>query len=322
MSRTPPARRAFTLIELLVVIAIIAVLVGLLLAAVQKVREAAARAKCQNHLKQLALAAHNYEATHGRFPVGLVPVTDPPTGYRDKTNLWVEMLPQIEQSPLKGRWDSADYRSNFAGGISATTAVVIPIMVCPSDSLPGPVAHFQFSPPYDWFNGYWAYSSYGGNGGTLAFDWGNPGPRDGVFYTGSRTRIADITDGTAGTFLLGERYHRDSEFDARTTADPDLKDMGPMSLWGVWASAYNEAGSVADVTMSAAVPINYQVSTAPSPGGPDWLVGRLNAYGSGHPGGTNFALADGSVRFVRDSISPQQLKALSTRAGGEVVEVP
>lgn len=318
----PRRARGFTLVELLVVIAIIGVLVSLLMPAVQAAREAARRIQCQNHLKQLALAAHNYESSHNHFPIGLVAVDDPPTSYRNKTNLWVELLPELEQSSLKGRWDYTDFRRNFQGGTAATTAVVLPVMVCPSDPLPGPVAHFQFSPPYDWFNGYWAYSSYAGNGGTFAFDWGNPGPRDGVFYTGSRTRVLDITDGTSNTFLLGERYHRDPDFDARTAADANFKEMGPMTLWGVWASAYHEGGSVADVTLSAAVPINYLASASPAPGGPDWLVGRLNAYGSGHPGGANFAFADGSVRFARDTSSLPLLRTLSTRAGGEVVVAP
>ena len=317
-----PRRHAFTLIELLVVIAIIAVLIGLLLASVQKVRAAAARAKCQNNLKQLALATHNYHDSHGRFPVGLVPVNDPPTNFRNKTNLWVELLPELEQSPLKGRWDLTDYRKNFAGGTAATTAVVLPLMICPSDPLPGPVARFQFNPPYDWYSGYWASSSYAGNGGTVTVGGENPAPKDGVFYIGSRTRILDLTDGTTNTFLLGERYHQDPEFDRRCAADPGLVDYGPFTTWGVWASAYSEFSSTADVMLSTAVPINFLSTSPPVPGGLDWLFGRLNAYGSGHPGGANFAFADGSVRFVRDSLPLPQLRALSTRAGGEVVELP
>lgn len=315
-------RLAFTLIELLTVMGIIAVLASLFLAAVQHVRAAAHRMQCQNNLRQLAIAAHNFESAHGNFPVGLVAVDDPPTRFRDRTNLWVEALPFIEQSPLKGRWDYSDYRKNFQGGTAATTAVAIPVMLCPSDVLSEQVSHFQFSPPYDWYNGYWAKSSYGGNGGTLTVADNVPNPTNGVFYNGSRTRTRDLTDGMSQTFLFGERYHRDSEFDIRTAGDPALAEYGPLALWGVWASAYSDWSSSADTMLSSAVPINYLASSPPAPSGLHWIDARLNAYGSGHTGGANFAFADGSVKFVSDSIPLEQLQALSTRSGSEVVEQP
>jgi prepilin-type N-terminal cleavage/methylation domain-containing protein/prepilin-type processing-associated H-X9-DG protein len=315
-------RPAFTLVELLVVIAIIAVLIGLVLPAVQAVRQAAARATCQNNLKQLALAAHHHETSHGHFPVGLVPVDDPPTGYRDKTNLWVELLPYVEQSPLKGRWDYTDYRNNFAGGTAATTAVVIPIMVCPSDQLPSAVHHLQPPPPWDWFTGHFGLSSYGGNAGTLAVapDWSGPVPADGMFHRLSPVRHGEVTDGTSNTLLLGERSHTDPEYDRLTQRyDPNFY---PLAGFGAWASAFDHTGSLLDVTLSSAVPINYRVPPGSTWEDSDWEILRLNAFGSGHPGGANFALADGSVRFVRDTITLQQLRALGTRAGGEVVEGP
>ena len=130
------ARRGFTLIELLVVIAIIAILIGLLLPAVQKVREAASRMSCQNNLKQIALAAHNYHDATGRFPTGArlpVDVGGTPSG---GTNVWVELLPYFEQDNLYKKWDSNDNRNNVAGGRNATQAQVIKILLCPSDPLP------------------------------------------------------------------------------------------------------------------------------------------------------------------------------------------
>ena len=118
MRATPDAgrRAAFTLIELLVVIAIIAVLIGLLLPAVQKVREAAARINCSNNLKQLALAAHHYHLDREHFPPGVVPVGSAANRFTGATTLWVELLPYVEQRDLHRRWDYADFRRNVAGG--------------------------------------------------------------------------------------------------------------------------------------------------------------------------------------------------------------
>jgi prepilin-type N-terminal cleavage/methylation domain-containing protein len=141
---TTARRRGFTLIELLVVIAIIAVLIGLLLPAVQKVRAAANRISCSNNLHQIAMAAQNYQGDHGRFPVGVhlpVPVSGQPTG---GTNLWVELLPYIEQDNLYRRWDN-DNSNNVAGGTNATSAQILKILLCPSDPLPKLVV--QVPPP-------------------------------------------------------------------------------------------------------------------------------------------------------------------------------
>jgi prepilin-type N-terminal cleavage/methylation domain-containing protein/prepilin-type processing-associated H-X9-DG protein len=322
IARTP--RRAFTLIELLVVIAIIAVLIGLLLSAVQKVRAAAARAQCLNHLKQLALAMHNHHDTHGWFPTGLVPVDDPPTNYRGKTNLWVGLLPFIEQDNLQRNWDLLDYRRNIAGGEKALSAQVIKILVCPADPLPRPVNYLPPIPGYEWMSGHYAIGSYGGNGGTRSMSAMVPSivpeSRDGVFYTGSRVRISDIRDGTSTTVLLGERSHLDPLYD-RLTAEYEPA-FYPLASFGGWAAALHPQGSLADVLLGAAVPINYRVPAGSGGGDATWLDLRLMAFGSGHPGGANFAFADGSVRFVRDSLPLAQLRALCTIAGGEVAEVP
>jgi prepilin-type processing-associated H-X9-DG protein/prepilin-type N-terminal cleavage/methylation domain-containing protein len=313
-------RVAFSLIELLVAISIIAILVALLLSAVQQAREAARRTSCLSNIRQQALAMHHFHDAYERFPVGLVAADV--NQYDGTTNLWIEALPYFEGINVQQKWDYSDYRNNLAGGKSATTAIVLPLLLCPSDPLSDPVQFLQLSPPHDWFTGFYGLSSYGGNGGTLAFNWGSPVPEDGIFFAHSRVRMADVTDGTSSTLLVGERLHADREFD-RLTAIHDPESY-PLRGWGSWASAFHPDGSLADVTLSTVTSINYRV---PFQSGPptwdlDWLTLRLNAYGSGHPGGANFAFADGSVRLVSDQIEFRQLQGLSTRCGNEVVELP
>ena len=123
-----------------------------------------------------------------------------------------------------------------------------------------------------------------------------------------------MTDGTSNTFLFGERSHRDKEFDFTTRYS--FPDYYPLAGWGKWANfCYPEHH-----LLSTQVPINYQ--TPPWPATEAQVGDRLSAFGSGHPGGANFALVDGSVRFVSDRTNLAILRALSTRNGGEVVDPP
>jgi prepilin-type N-terminal cleavage/methylation domain-containing protein/prepilin-type processing-associated H-X9-DG protein len=316
---------AFTLVELLVVIAIIAVLLGLLLPAVQKVREAANRIQCTNNLKQLALAALHHHDARGRFPNGLHTVETANAGYANGTCWEVELLPYVEQDNLKNRWDYADFRNNVAGGRNATTAQVLPVLLCPSDLLPDPVCFVAVSPQYPQYayaSGFYGLSSYGGNAGKRSF----PGPkkltRDGIFWWDSRVGLRDVTDGASTTFLFGERSHLDPEFDRLALAyNPPFYPLGKS---GKWAAVFaTGGGSLPERLLSTPVPINYRVPAGTTP--EEFLDpygaqnNRLCAFGSGHPGGANFALVDGSVPFVSDSIPLETLQALSTRAGGEVV---
>jgi prepilin-type processing-associated H-X9-DG protein len=137
--------------------------------------------------------------------------------------------------------------------------------------------------------------------------------KDGIFYIDSCVRFAHITDGTSSTLLFGERYHRDPQYDLQH--DDLWPGTPPMPQFGRWAEVAYQ-GAAANVMLHTAAPINYQMA----PGG-DFtaLENRICAFGSGHPAGANFAFADGSVRFVRDSIPLATLQALSTRRGGEVI---
>ncbi|WP_439624295.1 DUF1559 family PulG-like putative transporter [Gemmata sp.] len=323
-------RPGFTLIELLVVVAIIAVLIGLLVPAVQKVREAANRMRCQANLKQLALACHGYHDTAMRFPTG---VEQGGTRY---TSLFVELLPHVEQQALYDQWDFTNPTSN--GGWRAGT--VVKTYVCPSHPGTDVPAALAFGP--------YALTTYGGNGGTRPFP-ADTSPCDGMFHTtgpGSKPkanqvgiRIGEVTDGTSGTLLLGERSVGDAALDSYLIAPFDAAPSPPLqpaSTYMAWAPP--PGPSVAATLVGATVTVNYKhgsVYTPPEPPpppmvpppppkvswatlGPQWWA-RLGAVGSYHPGGASVALADGSVRFVPETIDLGVLGALSTRAGGEVL---
>jgi len=305
-------RGGFTLIELVVVVGIIAVLIGFLLPAVLKVRAAAARTQCQNNLKQIALAAHLYHDSKGKFPPGLrvpVMVGDRPTG---GTNLLVELLPHLEQGNLYGEWDLKDNRNNVKGERNATQAQVIKILLCPSDPLPADVVENSAAatPPWSW--GFYGMSSYGGSAGKRSVPFAGMS-RDGIFWIDSRVGFTDITDGTSNTLLFGERFHHDPEFDRlRRVLMPAIAPIEEIGKWGFVAQG---PGAMGNVTLHSAAPINYRM---PSDGDLLALITRDCTFGSGHSGGANFAYADGSVHFLSNGTPPPVLQALSTRSGGEL----
>jgi prepilin-type N-terminal cleavage/methylation domain-containing protein/prepilin-type processing-associated H-X9-DG protein len=300
-------RKAFTLVELLVVIAIIGILVALLLPAIQAARGAARRMSCGNNLKQLALATHNYHDTRGKFPAGGLnwptPLGQPaPPKYRN-VSLFVLILPQVEQGPLSESWDFMDPWQNILAGRAAT---VLEVLLCPADYLPTKII-------VDSSGRQFGMTSYGGNAGVQSYQ-ASSATRDGIFYMNSNHRMADILDGTSQTLLFGERYHRDVEYDLNAGT------FTKMSGWGYWCPSAGAPG-MGDVTLGTMVPINYlhppavAVNTA-------YEERRITAMGSGHSGGCNVALADGSTRFVSDSVDAALWRALSTRAGGESISSP
>lgn len=284
MRRKQPA--GFTLIELLVVVAIIAVLIGLLLPAVQKVREAASRTKCQNNLKQMGLALHMSHDANLRFPQAYNR-TNPwsaPDNFMRRS--WMSLiLPYIEQDNL------------LRQGIAGYQGVVVKIFGCPSDPLEGRLGAFSGLPPGA-LTDYLAVdgSNYAAAGGA---PFGVGLPTDGVLYGGSKTRLTDITDGTSSTVMVGER-------------PPPPSTSWGWWTWGPYDSALGVQNSVGDPHGGfCPLPQRY---------GP----GRTNVecdvlhYWSLHPGGANWLLADGSVRLLPYTVAPI-LPKLATRRGGEVV---
>jgi prepilin-type N-terminal cleavage/methylation domain-containing protein/prepilin-type processing-associated H-X9-DG protein len=291
-----PLRDGFTLVELLVVITIITLLIGLLMSGVQRVRGAANRMTCQNNLKQLALAAINHHDTKGNFPPGF---------HLDGPSWESELLPDIEQGNLKEKLDEFNPDDhNLELGRGAPTAQVIKLLQCPSDALSDPV---QQCPACHQF---YAVGSYGGNAGK-GFYSGDRETRDGILFTDSKIRVRDVTDGTSNTLLFGERFHRDRAYDA--FAAQYANEYWPLRGLGKWANFCFPAHHM----LGAAVPINYRTPRIPTQAE---VKDRVDAFGSGHPGGANFGFVDGSVRFLSDQTKLATLQALSTRAGGEVVE--
>jgi prepilin-type N-terminal cleavage/methylation domain-containing protein/prepilin-type processing-associated H-X9-DG protein len=317
-------RRAFTLVELLVVIAIIGVLVALLVPAVQGSRESARRASCLNNMRQLGLASQHYHDVNKQFPTGArlpIDVAGRPT---DGVNMWVELLLYFEQDNLHRWWDYNDNRNNVARGTNAVQAQVIEILLCPSDPLPERVvemtaANAALTP--SWALGFYGMSSYGGNAGKRSIP---PGPppdypgiaRDGIFFIDSSVGLSQVTDGSSKTLLFGERFHHDPQFDLLQPAV--LPGVASMTESGRWGFVAGSGGAMANVTLHTAAKINYQ--TPPGADRPT-LEDRRCAFGSGHPGGANFAFADGSARFVAEELPLETLQALSTRAGEEVAAV-
>ncbi|MGL4555413.1 MAG: DUF1559 domain-containing protein [Gemmataceae bacterium] len=295
-AHTGRPRTGFTLVELAVVVAIVAVLVGLLLSAVQQVRSRAARAVCANRLRQLAFALHGYAGSHGALPPGVTVKAD---GGNFRNLSWhTRLLPHLEQEALWRRAEEAYRTKARAWDPPHPNDEVVPAFGCPAD--PGPAAARVWQQKWRC-----AYTSFLGSGGT---DFSR---QDGVLYVDSRTRFADLTDGTASTLLVGER--------------PAF----PAVALGWWYAGVGQvAGNGSGDQVLGALERCYYTLTPQCPAGPhEFGPGRLSDpcdafhFWSLHPAGANFAFADGSVRFLPYS-ARSVLPDLATRAGGEAADVP
>ena len=315
-------KTGFTLVELLVVIAIIGVLVALLLPAVQAAREAARRMACQNNLKQLSLAMQNHEDTYKLLPEGLRQEASPYRGY----TFYTKLLPYIEQRGLADKWDFANLQNNNTNGLAATR---LKTLICPTDVFQKLVFNVPASGSSGVaYSGDYSPTSYVGNFGEVSYHPTTsplgPCKANGVlFFTGPASAPAanqlpiglkNVTDGTSNTLMIGERYHLDKNFDTIPAGSRSDLFMYQWSMWA-WSGGFKGSGHV---LASAAVPLNNRV-TLPLGSGFGPQDRRIAGYSSGHPGGVNITLCDGSVRFLRDSISQVTLVALSSRDSGDVI---
>jgi prepilin-type N-terminal cleavage/methylation domain-containing protein/prepilin-type processing-associated H-X9-DG protein len=312
------ARLAFTLIELLVVIAIIAVLVGLILPAVQKVREAANRIRCQNNMKQLALAFNHYEQVNKEFPLAYTDPTAPTQGHS-----WTPfILPYIEGDNLFIGYDFSI--SWWKPPNRAIVATQLKSVQCPSTPIQN---RMQDKPETTPPNKTGACADYFPTTGvhpdinlSLPVSQQIPSTTDlrGLidWYDGINTnnRRADVTDGVSNTFMLAECAGREDVWRAGVmtpvnfTTSPKVRARG-----GAWATVDNP------YTIGQRVAWDPAFGPIPGP----IQINNSNEWGhcfySFHPGGANFAFGDGSVRFLSEGTSLWTLAALVTRAGGEVV---
>jgi prepilin-type N-terminal cleavage/methylation domain-containing protein/prepilin-type processing-associated H-X9-DG protein len=324
-------RIGFTLIELLVVIAIIAILIGLLLPAVQKVREAAARSQCQNNLKQLALAWHSYHDVNECFPWGGSYLFTFADGSTTETNWIVIILPYLEQGVLFQNYYSMSSSTIYGTSSDPSvnpSAAVGPTLLCPSDD-------FQQRQVQDVTGGFtqtagcvMGTSDYLANGG-YGYLWTGNGVALLGATPGATVRITDVTDGTSSTLMVGEHSSHNDPLWAATLAGqsgycwgmPADNPTGPFYM--AWNAYFFDRLGSADAN-GLGLPMNWRIpSTSTDP----WTVCEFgfSGYASNHAGGANFAFCDGSVHFLPNGVSTTPagnitlLMALSTISGGETL---
>lgn len=321
-------RRGFTLIELLVVIAIIAILIGLLLPAVQKVREAAARTQCKNNMKQLALAMHNYHDARGMFPAGheigqtwysTVPRDPPPSSLCGSYPCngpffsWAtQILPFVEQETVFRQWRPQawpwwQYQTGMpATGANSLNGIEIKTFKCPADQ--------RASLTLNYGGVKVALTDYLGVSGKTQGRYPSQNNnttyagQDGMLYVNSSVRMPTIYDGTSNTFLIGERPPSNtSEYGWIYAGSGDYPYFGATDVV-LGVAEWNDVLNVRD---------KFRLGNLRDP-----IDEHRFHFWSLHPGGAQWAMADGSVQFLPYSTLTTVMDALSTRAGGEPVGLP
>jgi prepilin-type processing-associated H-X9-DG protein len=321
---------------------------GCFLPAVQKVRDAALRMQCSNNLKQIALGCHNFVSTMGYFPEGdannysiysnqpwfsqyatayaqYYGPSDPNGGLSGDQNWRVLLLPYIEQNNLFTTYQTAAaayYNSGFNDSSGFTNGGVnsvygegkLKVFICPA--CPAKDNHMTVT-SYAGQSYYYGMSCYVGNGGTDDPDvndtWPVPPKRNGMFEYNTKVNPIHVTDGTSNTWLMAERYHFDPVFDSFSGDAPGQGIDG----WGYWFGSSYDAWIYPTVAVNYLMPKSDLGISDPQQWSEQYK--RLNSMGSGHTGGCNAALADGSVRFVNQSISVSTIISAATRNGGEVL---
>jgi prepilin-type N-terminal cleavage/methylation domain-containing protein/prepilin-type processing-associated H-X9-DG protein len=318
MSRSVARRAGFTLIELLVVIAIIGVLVSLLLPAVQAAREAGRRVQCTNHLKQIGLALHNYHSVHDTLPPGRIRSRVDRLGL--VYSVFAQILPQLDQAPV---FHAINFRLNADRGVGfwendTARRMRVAVYLCPSDTT-SIVSDTEEQAPIN----------YQMNVGTLHPVANNTG----LFFENSRVRFASIRDGSSLTAAMselarGEGFRTNwvievvnvplTSYESTCTPNGPAVPRARGNRW-IYAApnhtmySHHRVPNDFNPDCRTGSPFGDQTNAV-------WdLLGIDGAARSFHPGGVNVLFADGSVRFVKDSISANVWRAIGTRSGGEAV---